>query len=74
MTNRMTLEVDRMTMENHQAYRDIAREDTDVSVSQGAAVQPVGADGAWVTVHYWISAARMRNYLRRQPHQREGGT
>ncbi len=75
MADRMTLEVDRTNLETEQAYRELACEDRfgQISVSDDALVRQVGEDGAWVTVQYWISAPQMREYLRRQPHQREGG-
>ena len=63
---------ERMVEARGAAYRELAGENSEVRVPDDAHVQPVGEDGAWVTVQYWISAPRMRDYMR-QPHTREGG-
>ncbi len=66
---------DQMVVATEAAYRDVASQMSPcATVPEDAAVRLAGTAGAWVTVEYWVSAARMRDYLRHLPHQREGGT
>ena len=78
MTDRMAmadnaqLQQDRIVEAREEAYRELARENSKVSVPDDARVQTVGEEGAWVTVQHWIPGWLMRDYLR-QPHNREAG-